>query len=684
MKAISYLLAISLIFAIVIVAIGTPQQTSMLDYQTNPLNEGDGPKEVGYEEPEGTRAAFEGLVVDRNIDHPTIWETEGTPYAFISVQANISVLPGINLTIMPGVTVKFSYQTSLSVNGTLIANGSKYSPINFIPLADDPGTLDWKGIFLQNDSDYNVFNFVNIEYAEGGIAIYGTDPVITNCALQYNHYYGILCGENSSPTIKESYINFTRWAGIICENISYPNLDGNHIKTFYYGIVCYDLAEVKNNDIENGFIGILCWGDANVTFNDVKDCTDGIQAFYSAPRIENNNVYSCSGNGTRFMGSGAIVKNNTLQFNDVGMDISYDAKEILENMEGNFVNGIDITTCFYVGQNNFVIDGLKVDSGYAGNFYGRLTAQGSVTLYDCHNVSFRNCNITNSQNAIYATNSSFVIYNTYFDEARKSQVYLDHNASGLAFNGSVNPDNVIIGGANCLFITYDELQVQVRDYYNEPIEGANIVIKESQLELYNITTDENGLTDKLVVKDSTVSEAGVISSPLIVQIYTDEYNFETNPLTGVRVKDTNLVIFTDLGDIFPPALVNYSVDDGDRSFPMNDTITITFNEPMNQGSVEEAFSISGNVTGTFTWNGWNLTFTPDALEYQTYYIVVISTDAKDLWDNNLQEPVSFSFTTVSAPGTSSSSNMLIAIIAIFAIAGVAGFFVLKKINSDEK
>ena len=244
----------------------------------------------------------------------------------------------------------------------------------------------------------------------------------------------------------------------------------------------------------------------------------------------------------------------------------------------------------------------------------------------------------------------------------------------------MNPDNVTIGGANCLFITFDELQVEVRDYYDEPVEGANVVIREGLLELYNLTTDEDGQTDKVVVKDSTISEAGVISSPLIVQIYTDEYNFETNPLTDVRVKNTKLVSFMDLGDIFSPAIVNYSLKDGERAFPMNDTITINFSEPMNQTSVEDAFSISENVTGTFTWDGWNLTFTPDVLEYQTYYLVVISTDARDLWNNNLQEPVSFSFTTVSAPCISSPDNMLIMLIDIFVIAGIAWFLVLKKIK----
>ena len=625
---------------------------------------------------EGTRGQPVGLLVNTDIEDNVTWDTS---YPYISVAGNISILQGITLTIEPGVTVKFGYRTSLTVNGTLMANGSYFNQIRFIPIAEEPGTMDWQGVTFQNDSVGSIMNYVKVEYAEGGIATYGASPSITNCSLQYNFYYGILCGENSQPIVKYNYVNFTEWAGIICENGSVPTVGGNFIKTCYYGIICYDYAEVKSNDIETCWIGIMCWGDANITYNEVRDCMDGIHGFYSAPRIENNYIVSCDGNGTRFMGSDAIIKNNTLRYNDVGMDISYNAKNILKDMEGNMVNGIDINTCFYVDQDNIVIEDLKIDSGWSAGFHGRLTAQGSVTLYDCSNVTFRDCNITNSQNAIYATNSSFTIYNTDFNNSRKNQVYLDHNASGLAFNGSVNADNVTIGGPNCLFNTYDEIQIEVLDYYEEPIEGMNVVIRESYLLLHNVTTDENGLTGSLMVKDSTVSEAGVISSPLSIDIYTDEYNFIENPATGVYVRENNFITFTDLGDIFSPTIMEYSLEDGERFFPVNDSITITFDEPMNHTSVEEAFSISGNVTGTITWSGFNMTFKPDALEYKTNYMILISTDAMDMWGNNMAEPVSISFTTEEGPGAS-SNTMLIAIIAIFIIAGIGGMFMLKKLK----
>ena len=321
------------------------------------------PAVVDHEE--GTRADFSGLIVDENIGVNTNWSVKSPsfPYDFISIQANISVLPGITLTIEPGVIVKFNYRTSLSVSGTLMADGTYFSPISFTPAASDPGTLDWKGVAFQNESTGSVMNYVNVEYADGGIAIYGCDPLISNCSLQYNHYYGFLCDENSQPIIKNNYVNFTRWAGIICGNNSIPTVENNFITTCYYGIICYDYAVIDNNAVESSFIGIMCWGDADVTNNKIRNCRDGIQSFYSSPRIENNNIVRCTGNGTRFMGSNSIIKNNILWNNEVGMDINYDAKDILKNMEGNLVNGIDINTCFYVGQDDIVRDNLNIDSG---------------------------------------------------------------------------------------------------------------------------------------------------------------------------------------------------------------------------------------------------------------------------------------------------------------------------------
>ncbi|MCL7412083.1 MAG: carbohydrate binding domain-containing protein, partial [ANME-2 cluster archaeon] len=59
-----------------------------------------------------------------------------------------------------------------------------------------------------------------------------------------------------------------------------------------------------------------------------------------------------------------------------------------------------------------------------------------------------------------------------------------------------------------------------------------------------------------------------------------------------------------------------------------------------------AFSTSPSVTGTFTWSGDTMTFTPDAdLTSNTTYTITISTDAKDLADNSMQTDHTWEFTT---------------------------------------
>ncbi len=78
---------------------------------------------------------------------------------------------------------------------------------------------------------------------------------------------------------------------------------------------------------------------------------------------------------------------------------------------------------------------------------------------------------------------------------------------------------------------------------------------------------------------------------------------------------------------------------------MNSTITITFDEPMQQAATEAAFSISPHIEGSFLWIGNTLIFTPDALSIATVYTVTIGTGALDLAGNTLESPYQFNFIT---------------------------------------
>ena len=76
-----------------------------------------------------------------------------------------------------------------------------------------------------------------------------------------------------------------------------------------------------------------------------------------------------------------------------------------------------------------------------------------------------------------------------------------------------------------------------------------------------------------------------------------------------------------------------------ESVPVSTKVTITFNEPMNRGSVEYGFSIYDSkefrVSGEFSWEEDTMTFTPSSnLDYGTNYFVGLY-DARDLAGNSL-------------------------------------------------
>jgi len=82
------------------------------------------------------------------------------------------------------------------------------------------------------------------------------------------------------------------------------------------------------------------------------------------------------------------------------------------------------------------------------------------------------------------------------------------------------------------------------------------------------------------------------------------------------------------------------------NIPIITNISITFNNPMNQSTVENAFSISPSIKGEFTWNSNKIIFNPnDDLSYNTKYTITIKRSAKDFNGNILKEIFSWNFTT---------------------------------------
>jgi len=98
-----------------------------------------------------------------------------------------------------------------------------------------------------------------------------------------------------------------------------------------------------------------------------------------------------------------------------------------------------------------------------------------------------------------------------------------------------------------------------------------------------------------------------------------------------------------------PTVIATNPADAAVNVPLNQVITVTFNEEMNPSTINSSsFIVTGNttITGTMTYSGVTATFTPTVnLTTNTTYAVRITTAVKDLRGNALQEDYIFTFST---------------------------------------
>lgn len=99
-------------------------------------------------------------------------------------------------------------------------------------------------------------------------------------------------------------------------------------------------------------------------------------------------------------------------------------------------------------------------------------------------------------------------------------------------------------------------------------------------------------------------------------------------------------------------MLSVSPLNSDGDVAIRPTISVAFSEAMNQAAAQGAFSIDPAVSGTFSWNGNTMIYTPDTdLPYSVTYTANVGTGAKDAAGNGLASAYSWSFTIRNAPDT---------------------------------
>ncbi|MBT7617841.1 MAG: T9SS type A sorting domain-containing protein [Calditrichaeota bacterium] len=237
-----------------------------------------------------------------------VWDIEGSPYIAVD---EVSVPTGEQLTIEPGVEVRFQAQLPFLVNGILRAIGTEEDSVWFI--SDDPDNdVRWGGIHFVEAEDGCEIAFSHIsgigwEDAPrdiNGILIERSSTVIRNCLITdcFDFHFdnrlaraclwiaeanGVIIEENSIVGNTGSAIGLFRGRGItrITGNIIRGN-NGN-------GISCFqgDIAYIQSNQIlDNSLHGLKIQNDfSNVENNTISGNEyDGISSRCNVVVIKGN------------------------------------------------------------------------------------------------------------------------------------------------------------------------------------------------------------------------------------------------------------------------------------------------------------------------------------------------------------------------------------------------------------
>lgn len=275
------------------------------------------------------------LDVGGSILADTTWALSDSPYM---VKSDVTVAVEATLTIEPGVTVKVSKGSSLTINGNLYAVGTDQDPIIFTSSEEQPAAGDWDGVkfYGNRNSTFRMTGCV-LQHATNGITVASLGRVIIKeTTISGNSLSGIQTTSGADLVIQDSTI------------------DQNANGILSLGVTSYGL-KIMNNQISNNENGIYIntYGDNsrihNVTIsgNTFKNNTNGVylsssassslaNAFINNITISNNlmesNRYAVhllaqAWGNPGLVGGGAsiynsVISNNRISFSDYAIHVN--------------------------------------------------------------------------------------------------------------------------------------------------------------------------------------------------------------------------------------------------------------------------------------------------------------------------------------------------------------------------
>jgi len=334
-----------------------------------------------------------------------------------TVQGSIHI-DGCVLTIQPGVTVKFTENSSFVIgsnreNSVLKAEGTSAQPILFTSAGNNKSAGNWNNIrFESGTSSASILSYCTIEYA-GGASGDNTGAIDMN---------------NCKVSIKNCTIKNSASRGIdMANSASFVNFTGNTIKDCEGEAIRIDVEQVhtlgKNNRIEGSDI-LVKSGSYNLEYSQIWH-------YQSAPFYFDGTVKIFFNEGSKL----TISAGNTLKF-------ARNAQLIVgENgVSGTLVaNGTADSVITFTSAEEMPYNGdwngIIFDSGSTGASlmnYCKIEYAGNDELYNA-NIIFRNVNNTITLSNCQINHSS--AYGVYLDSL--PQVNFQNNSFENNLQGNI-------------------------------------------------------------------------------------------------------------------------------------------------------------------------------------------------------------------------------------------------------
>ena len=231
----------------------------------------------------------------------TVWTQANSPYI---VTGTLVVFPGVNLTIQPGVTIKFDANAVFEVRGKCSAIGTVNDSIVFTSNLTSPTPGSWFGIKLVGTSTPSISNQLTMEYCKGmyadrfidfDIAYFGPYN-FKHCYFAHNTRVN---HDGGLPTINFEHCHFVsnvtaldwpQFGGRVSHSYFLDNVIGTNafdrVDSCYFarntGTACVTYGPTVGNKIINNNVGVHgMYNAVNHTFrnNQVTDNTVGVEIY---------------------------------------------------------------------------------------------------------------------------------------------------------------------------------------------------------------------------------------------------------------------------------------------------------------------------------------------------------------------------------------------------------------------